>query len=73
VEKRFAEYFGEAGSASVQDVAELYPELERALLQFLEAYVCDGAVSAAEFMTLHLDMYTSMPLKYKSVIEKREQ
>jgi len=71
VEKKFAEYFGEPGSASAQDVAELYPELEKALLQFLEAYVCDGAVSAAEFMALHLDMFTSLPFKYKSVIEKR--
>ena len=72
VEVKFEEYFGPSGNASIQEVAELYPELEMALLQFLDAYSSsDKEISSAEFMALHLDMFTSMPYKYKSVIEKR--
>jgi hypothetical protein len=71
VENKFEKNFGEQGAASVQDVAGLYPELEMALLQFLEAYTFDNMISADEFLSLHLDMFTSMPFKYKNVIEKR--
>lgn len=71
VENKFGQYVDAGGSASVREVAALYPELERALLQFLDAYSSEGEVSAEEFMALHRDMFTSMPFKYKGVIEKR--
>lgn len=71
VSNKFEEYFGRSGAASVQDVAELYPELEMALLKFLDVYAGpDNEISPAEFMVLHLDMFTSMPFKYKNVIQK---
>lgn len=74
VRQQFDSHFGGAraeGGAAVQEVAALYPELEMALLQFLEAYEVDNAISADEFMKLHMDMYVSLPLKYKHVVEKR--
>jgi hypothetical protein len=71
VGKKFDDYFGSVGVASIQEVAELYPELEHALLQFLDVYSSNNGISAADFMVLHSDMCTSMPLKYKSVIEKK--
>ena len=71
VASQYQENFGNGG-ASIQGVAELYPDLEIALLEFLDAYSGpDGDISADEFMALHLDMFTSMPFKYKSVVQKR--
>lgn len=71
VTNKFEEYFGASGAASIHDVAELYPELEKPLLQFLDVYANPGnLISPNEFMALHLDMFTSMPFKYKSVIQK---
>ena len=70
-ERQFEEYFGASGGASIQNVAELYPELEVALLQFLDTYAGpDNEISSEEFMAFHLDMFTSMPFKYRSVIQK---
>lgn len=71
VEAKYGEFFN-SGAPSIQDVAELYPELEMALLQFLDAYSSDNnEILPGDFMALHMDMFTSMPFKYKTVIEKR--
>lgn len=70
VRSTFQKYFGNSGVASVQEVAELYPELENALLHFLDVYSSNNGISPDDFVLLHTDMFTSMPSKYKTVIEK---
>lgn len=70
VSNKFDSYFGDSGVASNQEVAELYPELEKPLLEFLCAYSSNNGISSSDFMILHLDMFTSLPFKYKAVIEK---
>ena len=71
VEKKFVECFGEGNTASEQEVAELYPDLEKALLEFLCVYSSNNGLTSSDFILLHSDMFLSLPLKYKSVIESK--
>lgn len=52
---------------SSHDVAELYPRLQEALLDFIGVYASEGVVSKDSFVLLHSDMFHSMPLKYKAM------
>mmetsp|Transcript_16182 Transcript_16182/g.24387 ORF Transcript_16182/g.24387 Transcript_16182/m.24387 type:complete len:339 (+) Transcript_16182:130-1146(+) len=68
---KYSAAFGDAESVSPEEVAALYRGMEAPLLRMIRTYCTpEGTIAPDGFTLMHSDMYHSVPIKYKAVIDQ---